>query len=102
MFISIVFQTSSGERRVATPAGKDVSEDMKSVFLFRAEVRRMHFNSSHHVESVHSERSRTAVIATILNSVNSQSILIVKETIITKKTVLCLLNLQWVFRVILE
>ena len=33
-----MIQTSSGERRGATPAGKDVSEDMKSGFLFRAEA----------------------------------------------------------------
>ncbi len=31
-------QTSLGERRVATPAEKDVSEDMKSGLLFRTEA----------------------------------------------------------------
>ncbi len=53
-----------------TIAGKDVSEDQKSGFLFGAEVRRMHFNSSHHAESVHLERARTAIITVILNSSN--------------------------------
>src|SRR5690625_3031992 len=76
-----MIKTSSGERWVATKeectpilhhcGKKTCPKTTKSELLFGG-LRRMNCNSSHHAESVHPDRSRTAIKAVSLNSSSQQ------------------------------